>query len=51
MNKKFSTLLVGAMLASAMSVGAQTGVQKYESNKTYLLGDGEIGRASCRERV
>ncbi len=40
MNKKFSTLLVGAMLASAMSVGAQTEVQKYESNKTYLLGDG-----------
>ncbi|WP_165154455.1 hypothetical protein, partial [Parabacteroides sp. ZJ-118] len=67
MNKKFSTLLVGLMLASAMSVGAQNenpkvpedpkvqedqkedqkedpkpqAVQKYESNKTYLLGDGK----------
>lgn len=40
MNKKFSTLLAGVMLASAMSVGAQTAVQKYESNKSFLLGDG-----------
>ena len=39
MNKKFSTLMAGLMLASAFSVAdAQKVVQKYETNKTYWLG-------------
>ena len=38
MNKKFSTLLAGLMLASAFSVGAQ--VKKYENGKSYLIGNG-----------
>ena len=45
MNKKFSTLMAGLMLASAFSVAeAQTSntnygvVSKYETNKTYYLG-------------
>ena len=40
MNKKFSTLMAGLMLASAFSVSAQTVVEKYETNKTYWLGTG-----------
>ena len=41
MNKKFSTLMAGLMLASAFSVAdAQNVVQKYETNKTYWLGIG-----------
>ena len=35
MNKKFSTLLAGLMLATAFSAGAQ--VEKYENGKSYLL--------------
>ena len=35
MNKKFSTLLAGLMLATAFSAGAQ--VKKYENGKSYLL--------------
>ena len=39
MNKKFSTLMAGLMLASAFSVAdAQNVVEKYETNKTYWLG-------------
>ena len=38
MNKKFSTLMAGLMLASAFSVSAQTVVEKYETSKTYWLG-------------
>ncbi len=39
MNKKFSTLMAGLMLASAFSVAdAQNLVQKYETSKTYWLG-------------
>ena len=39
MNKKFSTLMAGLMLASAFSVAsAQNYVQKYETSKTYWLG-------------
>ena len=37
MNKKFSTLMAGLMLASAFSVNAQRGLQKYEDGKYYLL--------------
>ena len=37
MNKKFSTLLAGLMLATAFSAGAQ--VKKYESGKSYLIGN------------
>ena len=37
MNKKFSTLLAGIMLASAFTAGAQTAVNKYENGKSYLL--------------
>lgn len=37
MNKRFSTLLAGLMLASAFSAGAQ--VKKYESGKSYLIGN------------
>ena len=37
MNKKFSTLLAGLMLASAFTAGAQTAVKKYENGKSYLL--------------
>ena len=41
MNKKFSTLMAGLMLASAFSVAsAQTVVEKYETDKTYWLGTG-----------
>ena len=43
MNKKFSTLMAGLMLASAFSVNAQTGLptpkDKYEDGKYYVLGD------------
>ena len=44
MNKKFSTLMAGLMLASAFSVNAQTtneptAVSKYVSGKYYVLGD------------
>ena len=39
MNKKFSTLMAGLMLASAFSVAdAQKVVKKYETSKTYWLG-------------
>ena len=41
MNKKFSTLMAGLMLASAFSVASATEgdqVKKYETNKTYYLG-------------
>ena len=39
MNKKFSTLMAGLMLASAFSVAdAQKVVQKYETSKAYWLG-------------
>ena len=39
MNKKFSTLMAGLMLASAFSVAdAQNVVKKYETGKTYWLG-------------
>ena len=39
MNKKFSTLMAGLMLASAFSVAdAQTASGKYENGKYYLLG-------------
>ena len=46
MNKKFSTLMAGLMLASAFSVSAQgslgipTSIDKYEDGKYYVLGDG-----------
>ena len=44
MNKKFSTLMAGLMLASAFSVNAQiaktTGEASYQNGKYYLLGDG-----------
>ena len=52
MNKKFSTLMAGLMLASAFSVAsAQTGttydvVSKYETSKTYYLGFNESSSAS-----
>ena len=40
MNKKFSTLMAGLMLASAFSVAsAQTSSAKYENGKYYMLGD------------
>ena len=44
MNKKFSTLMAGLMLASAFSVSTQaanepTAVSKYVSGKYYVLGD------------
>ena len=45
MNKKFSTLMAGLMLASAFSVSAQTTnaptevAAKYETGKFYMLGD------------
>lgn len=42
MNKKFTTLLAGVMLASTFSVGAAningTATTKYEAGKSYLLG-------------
>ena len=38
MNKKFSTLMAGLMLASAFSVNAQTASGKYEDGKYYVLG-------------
>ena len=38
MNKKFSTLMAGLMLASAFSVGAQNYAKEYENGKYYLLG-------------
>ena len=42
MNKKFSTLMAGLMLASAFSVAdAQKVVQKYETSKAYWLGISE----------
>ena len=37
MNKKFSTLMAGLMLASAFSVNAADVVTKYEANKGYRL--------------
>ena len=37
MNKKFSTLMAGLMLASAFSVNAADVVKKYEANKGYRL--------------
>ena len=37
MNKKFSTLMAGLMLASAFSVNAANPVEKYEANKGYRL--------------
>ena len=44
MNKKFSTLMAGLMLASAFSVNAQiaktTGESSYQNGKYYLLGNG-----------
>ena len=44
MNKKFSTLMAGLMLASAFSVAsAQTVVEKYETDKTYWLGTNDAG--------
>ena len=44
MNKKFSTLMAGLMLASAFSVAdAQKVVEKYETNKAYWLGISEDG--------
>ena len=47
MNKKFSTLMAGLMLASAFSVAdAQNLVQKYETSKTYWLGVGESNNLS-----
>ena len=47
MNKKFSTLLAGALLMSAFSASAQqtiTGAAtgKYEAGKSYLLGNGSV---------
>ena len=40
MNKKFSTLMAGLMLASAFSVAsAQDAAKKYEDGKYYLLGN------------
>ena len=38
MNKKFSTLMAGLMLASAFTVNAQTASDKYEDGKYYMLG-------------
>ena len=43
MNKKFSTLMAGLMLASAFSVNAQTGLEKYEDGKYYLLAAKKAG--------
>ena len=44
MNKKFSTLMAGLMLASAFSVAeAQDVVSKYEKSKTYWLAIGTEG--------
>ena len=44
MNKKFSTLMAGLMLASAFSVAsAQDAAEKYEDGKYYLLGNSESG--------
>ena len=44
MNKKFSTLMAGLMLASAFSVAsAQTAAGKYENGKYYLLGNADKG--------
>ena len=41
MNKKFSTLMAGLMLASAFSVAdAQTAKSSYGNGKYYMLGDG-----------
>ena len=39
MNKKFSTLMAGLMLASAFSVSAQKSVTEYKDGKYYLLGN------------
>ena len=51
MNKKFSTLMAGLMLASAFSVAdAQTVVSKYETNKTYWLALSSDG-TSANEQV
>ena len=38
MNKKFSTLMAGLMLASAFSVSAQKATEEYKDGKYYLLG-------------
>ena len=38
MNKKFSTLMAGLMLASAFSVSAQIATEEYKDGKYYLLG-------------
>ena len=47
MNKKFSTLMAGLMLASAFSVAdAQTASGKYENGKYYLLGNTSNGYIS-----
>ena len=46
MNKKFSTLMAGLMLASAFSVNAQTEAEKYENGKYYLLGNTTYGYLS-----
>ena len=47
MNKKFSTLMAGLMLASAFSVAsAQEASGKYENGKYYLLGTGSEGSES-----
>ena len=55
MNKKFSTLMAGLMLASAFSVAdAQKVVQKYETNKTYWLGleaDAQIDEKDAVDEV
>ena len=37
MNKKFSTLMAGLMLATAFSANAANPIQKYEANKGYRL--------------
>ena len=46
MNKKLFTLAAALMMGSAFTVNAQ---KKEVVDKTAL--NGEIGRASCRERV
>ena len=47
MNKKFSTLMAGLMLASAFSVAdAQNVVEKYETSKTYWLGIHQSGKVA-----
>ena len=52
MNKKFSTLMAGLMLASAFSVAdAQTAATEYKDGKYYLLGNANEGYLSVESKA